>query len=113
MEINMQDDILRGIRELLTRMGRAERGLDDAQYVLEAEIDQTLPLTVDQSRLVSSKQFYKLMPALEGGADWIHANLYFSPADEPIIGLARGALCGNPAPTLNFSVDKQTLHIRH
>ena len=107
----LQSAILKGIRDLLSHLGQPDPGLDGAHYVLEADITSAPPLSVHKSRLVPSTQFVTLMPALEGGPDWIHANLYRSSDHTPIIGLARGQLCGNPNPTLNFSVDTQELHI--
>ena len=74
--ITLQKDILKGIRALLSKLGQSDPGLEDAHYVLEADISSALPLSVHRNRLVSSTQLVTLMPALEGGPDWIHANLY-------------------------------------
>lgn len=106
-----KEAILKAIRDMLVRLGKSDPGLEQASYVLESHVSNELPLSVSRQHLISSEQFGDLTDFLEGGADWIHANLYVTPDGQPVIGLSRGKLCGNPQPSLNVSIDSQPLHI--
>jgi hypothetical protein len=107
-----KQEIIQRLRDYIHVLGLPDVGLESASYVLEEHIPPALPLIVQRKYLIPSEDYDQLVPFVESGASWVHANLYLTQEDTLVIGLIRGQLCGNPNVHINVSIDRQRLHLQ-
>jgi len=90
-------------------IGRLDRAA--ILFALDSDISfgSTASATVAAERLKGIAEFARTLEGhVSGGPSWVHLNLLESSDGRCIVTLAFGAKVGNPHPSVNVSVDKDT-----
>lgn len=102
----MVELILDRLNELLVGRGWATIDPSEVRWVFDESVSWGEDASVAADALLKGPEAEAEIRRRGEGSSWIHANLTRSSDGRPLVTLDVGARVGNPAPTINVSVER-------